>query len=77
MAAFELSIVPVVEKSVSATCINRKYIQVQVHVHTLTNNNVNIHVVYVNKMSPYSNSNYLSSTISNYCLTLHTNYVVN
>ena len=77
MAAFELFIVPVVDKSVSATCINRKYIQVQVHVHTLTNNNVNIHVVYVNKMSPYSNSNYLSPTISNYfqnyCSKLMTN----
>ena len=57
MAAFELFTISVVDKSVSATCINRKYIQVQVHVHTLTNNNVNIHVVYVNKMSPYSNSN--------------------
>ena len=25
--------------------------------------------VYVNKKSPYSNSNYPSSTVSNYCLT--------
>ena len=32
------------EKSVSATCVNRKYIQVQVHVHALTNNNVNIYM---------------------------------
>ena len=32
-----------------------------IHVYTCT--------VYVNKMSPYSYNNYLSSTVSNYCLT--------